>query len=92
MIALIQFVDLLIGIYIGIIIVSAIASWLAAFNIVDTNQPFFSALFYLLWRVTDPALRPIRAFLPNLGGLDISPMILILGLIVLRSFLRGLLY
>ena len=91
MIALLQLIDQLIQIYIWIIIASAVYSWLIAFNIVNMGNRFIASLGYLLYRLTEPALRPIRAFLPAMGGLDISPVILIFALIFAREMLWRLL-
>ena len=87
MTALLVLIDNLIQIYIYVIIASAIFSWLVAFNLVNAGNRFVASLGYLLHRLTEPPLRPIRSFLPNMGGIDISPVILILALIFLREFL-----
>ena len=71
-------IDTIITLYIWILIASAILSWLVAFNVVNQRNPIVANLGEFLYRITEPALRPIRAFLPNLGGIDISPVILIL--------------
>ncbi|RME97548.1 MAG: YggT family protein, partial [Alphaproteobacteria bacterium] len=68
MIPLIKFIVMLIDIYIWIIIASAILSWLVAFGVVNTNNKFVYMVGDFLYRVTEPALRPIRRFLPDLGG------------------------
>ncbi|ODA67920.1 YGGT family protein [Methyloligella halotolerans] len=85
MIPLINFLVLIIDLYIWVIIASAILSWLIAFNVVNTSNRFVLAIADTLYRVTEPALRPIRSILPNLGGIDISPVILILLLLFLRD-------
>ena len=77
----------LIWIYIYILIASAVLSWLIAFNVVNTRNDLVRNIGYFLYRITEPALRPIRRLLPNLGGIDISPVILLLGLFFLRSLL-----
>jgi YggT family protein len=64
-----------------VIIASAILSWLIAFNVVNTSNRFVYSVADMLYRLTEPALRPIRSFIPNLGGIDISPVILILILL-----------
>ena len=64
--------------YLWAIIGSAILSWLVHFGVVNTRNQFISMVGEFLWRITEPALRPIRRFMPNLGGIDISPIILIL--------------
>ena len=78
MVPLIEFIVYVIQLYIWVIIASAIFSWLIAFNVVNTQNR-------LLYRVTEPALRPIRSVLPNLGGIDISPVILILILMFITN-------
>ncbi len=87
LIPLLNIIATLINLYIWILIISAVMSWLIAFNVINTSNRFVYMLVDFLWRVTEPALRPIRNFLPNLGGIDISPLILILGLIFLKDVL-----
>jgi YggT family protein len=82
---LIGFVVLVIDLYIWVVIASAILSWLVAFNVVNTNNRFVLSIADMLFRLTEPALRPIRNILPNLGGIDISPVILILLLLFVRD-------
>jgi YggT family protein len=78
-------VDTVITLYIWILIGAAVLSWLIAFNVVNTRNPVVHSIADFLYRITEPALRPIRSILPNLGGIDISPVILILGLLFLRN-------
>ena len=85
MVPLIEFLVLVIDLYIWVVIASAILSWLIAFNVVNTSNRFVYSVAETLYRVTEPALRPIRSILPNLGGIDISPVILILFLLFLRD-------
>ena len=85
MVPLIGFIVLVIDLFIWVIIIGAILSWLIAFNVVNTNNRFVQMIADMLWRVTNPALRPIRGFMPNLGGIDISPVILILLLLFFRD-------
>ncbi|SLN12369.1 YggT family protein [Oceanibacterium hippocampi] len=87
MIAFLQLVDTIITIYIWMLIGSAILSWLVAFNVVNTQNRIVYVIGDFLYRVTEPVLRPIRGILPNLGGIDISPIILILGLIFVRNLM-----
>lgn len=85
------FIDLisnLIFLYNIILVAYIILSWLIAFNIVNKHQPFVLRLNYALTRMTEPVLRPIRKYLPDLGGIDISPIILFL----LLHFLNNALY
>ena len=72
------------------LIISAILSWLVAFNVVNTRNRFVYTVMDFLWRITEPALRPIRRILPNLGGIDISPVILILILMFVQDVLARL--
>ena len=80
-------IDTIITLYIWILIASAILSWLVAFNVVNQRNPIVANIGEFLYRITEPALRPIRAFLPNLGGIDISPVILILLLLFLQRII-----
>jgi YggT family protein len=85
MVPLIGFIILVIDLYIWVVIAGAILSWLIAFNVVNTHNRFVYQVTDLLYRLTEPALRPIRNILPNLGGIDISPVILILFLLFIRD-------
>ncbi len=87
MFALLNLIATVISLYIYVLIASAILSWLIAFNVVNTHNRFVYLISDFLYRVTEPALRPIRRFVPLLGGVDISPVVLILLLIFLRDFL-----
>jgi len=88
MVALFNLIDTVISLYIWALIISAILSWLVAFNVINTSNRFVYLVGDFLYRITEPALRPIRNVLPNLGGIDISPVILILLLVFLRNFIR----
>ena len=85
MVPLIGFIVLIIDLYMWVVIAGAILSWLIAFNVVNTNNRFVYQVADMLYRLTEPALRPIRNILPNLGGIDISPVILILFLLFIRD-------
>ncbi|MER8863001.1 YggT family protein [Mesorhizobium sp. M0751] len=87
MIALIQTIVMALDLYWWIIIASAIFSWLYAFNVVNARNQFVDTISNMLYRLTEPALRPIRRFMPDLGGIDISPIILLLILFFIRQFL-----
>ena len=82
--ALFLVIDLALQLYIWVVIAAAIFSWLVAFNVVNTRNHFVAAIGEFLYRITEPALRPIRTMLPNLGGIDISPVILFLIIIFIR--------
>jgi YggT family protein len=80
-------IDTVITLYIWILIAAAVLSWLIAFNVVNPRSPIVSNIGEFLYRVTEPALRPIRSIMPNLGGIDISPVILIIVLLFLKQFI-----
>jgi YggT family protein len=73
---ILSFISFLLTLYIYVIIAYAVVSWLIAFNVINTRNQFVRAVLEFLYRITEPALRPIRNMLPNLGGIDISPIIL----------------
>jgi YggT family protein len=85
--SLVSLIYTVIQLYIYILIASAILSWLISFNVVNMRNQVVAMIAEALWRLTEPALRPIRRFLPNLGGLDISPVVLILLLIFVQNLL-----
>lgn len=87
MLSLAVLIDKVIDIYTWIVIAGAIMSWLVAFGVVNVRNQFIRIIVDLLFRLTEPVLRPIRRILPNLGGVDISPVILLLGLFFIRSLL-----
>jgi YggT family protein len=76
---------IILDVYIWLLIASAILSWLIAFNVVNTRNQFVHMVGDFLWKITEPVLRPIRSIMPNLGGIDISPVILILLIILLKD-------
>ena len=82
--ALFLVIDLALQLYIWIVIAMAIFSWLVAFNVVNTRNHVVAMIGDFLYRITEPALRPIRSMLPNLGGIDISPVILFLIIVFIR--------
>ena len=79
--------DSVITIYLWIIIINAILSWLVAFNILNTQNRFVSSVLDTTYKLTDPALNKIRRFIPTFGSIDISPVILILLLMFLRNII-----
>ena len=78
--------DNIISLYIWILIINVVISWLVAFNILNTSNRFVYSVLDFSYKLTSPALDFIRRYLPNLGSIDISPVILILGLMFLRNF------
>ena len=88
---LILFNDI-VGLYIWVLIINAVASWLVAFNVINTSNRFVYSVLEISYKLTDPPLRFIRSFMPNLGTVDISPIVLILGLVFLRNFINEIFY
>ena len=76
----------IVNLYIWVLVINAILSWLVAFNILNTGNRFVYSVLEVSYKLTNPALNLIRRYLPNLGSIDISPVILILGLMFLRNF------
>ncbi|WP_339833922.1 YggT family protein [uncultured Parvibaculum sp.] len=87
MIALLNLIASAITLYVWIIVIGVVLSWLVAFNVVNTQNRFVYTVVDTINRLTEPALRPIRNLLPNLGGIDISPILLILLLFFLRNLI-----
>ena len=79
--------DSVVTIYLWIIIINAVLSWLVAFNVLNTQNRFVSSVLDVTYKLTDPALSKIRRFIPTFGSIDISPVILILLLMFLRNVL-----
>ena len=76
--AILWLITTVIDLYVWIIILQVVLSWLIAFNVINTQNRFVYLVGDFLHRVTEPAMRPIRRFLPNLGGIDLSPIVLLL--------------
>ena len=87
--ALLFLIFSLIDLIIFVVIVNAILSWLIAFDVLNIRNPTVARVLQMLDAVTNPMLRPIRRFMPNLGGIDISPIILILLLQALRILIAN---
>ena len=90
--AVLDIVLIVLDLYVWLLIASAILSWLIAFNVVNTRNQFVSAVAEFLYRITEPLLAPIRSFMPNLGGLDISPIILILIIMFIQRVITYYIY
>jgi YggT family protein len=88
--ALFWLIDEVLWLYFWAVILSAVINNLIAFNVLDTRNRFVWTLSDFFYRLTEPALRPIRSVLPNFGGIDISPIVLILIIQALRMLLAGL--
>ena len=87
MFALIQLIDRLIGIYIWIVLIAVILSWLVAFQIINLRHPFINQVVGFIYMLTEPLFSFVRRFLPPLGGFDLSPIVVLLGLYFLRDLL-----
>jgi YggT family protein len=90
--ALLDVILVLLDMYIWLLIAAAVLSWLIAFNVVNVRNPFVGMVGDFLYRITEPVLRPIRNMMPNLGGLDISPVILILIIYFIQNVIRYYIY
>lgn len=91
MIYLISFIDSLLGLYIIILIVTAVMSWLFAFDVINHRNSVVQMIWTALGALTEPALRPIRRIIPNFGGLDMSFIVLFIGIQFVRSVLLPIL-
>ncbi len=87
LLVLLQIVELLLQIAMWVIIIQAVLSWLVAFNVINTHNDFVRSVLYALDRMTEPLYRPIRRILPDFGALDLSPMVVLLIIIVLRDYI-----
>lgn len=87
MLVLLQILDLLLWLVMWIIIIQAVLSWLVAFNVINVHNDFVRSVLYALDRMTQPLYRPIRRILPDFGALDLSPMVVLLIIIILRDYL-----
>jgi YggT family protein len=87
MYALFQLIDTIITIYIWIIILQVILSWLVAFKVVNTGNRVIYVIGDALYRLTEPVMRPVRKIIPSIGGFDISPVVVILLLVFIRNLI-----
>ena len=90
--AVLDIILLVLQIYIWLLIAAAVLSWLIAFNVVNSRNPLVASVGEFLYRITEPLLRPIRSLLPNLGGIDISPVILILIILLIENVIVRYIY
>ncbi|MCA1300163.1 YggT family protein [Stappia indica] len=90
--AILDVLFLILNLYTWVIIASAIFSWLYAFNVVNPRNQFVSMIGQALYNLTEPLLRPIRRFVPSFGGLDISPIVLLLGIFLLQRLIAYYVY
>ena len=87
MISLLWLIDTIINLYIWVIVIGVVLSWLVHFRVVNTSNPFVYRVGEFVYRITEPALRPIRNVLPNMGGIDLSAIVLIIALLFLRNLI-----
>jgi YggT family protein len=90
--AILDVVFLILNLYTWVIIASAIFSWLYAFNVVNPRNQFVSMIGQVLYNLTEPLLRPIRRVIPSMGGLDLSPIVLLLGIFLLQRLIAYYIY
>jgi YggT family protein len=90
--AILDVILLVLQIYIWLLIAAAVLSWLIAFNVVNTRNQVVAMVGDFLYRITEPVLRPIRSILPNLGGIDVSPVILILIIFFIQNVILRYIY
>ena len=88
--AAVDILGAVLGLYVWVLIIGAVLSWLVAFDIINTRNFFVQKVGEICYRLTEPVLRPIRRVLPAVGGIDLSPLVLIFGIMFLQSFLRHL--
>lgn len=90
--AILDVILLALQLYVWLLIAAAVVSWLVAFNVVNTRNDVVRAIWNFLYQITEPLLRPIRNILPNLGGIDISPVILLLLIFLVQRVIELYLY
>lgn len=90
--AILDVIFLILNLYTWVIIASAIFSWLYAFNVVNSRNQFVAMIGQVLYNLTEPLLRPIRRYVPSMGGLDLSPIVLLLGIFLLQRVLAYYVY
>ncbi len=86
--SLLLLIDSVLDLFIFLLIFAVVMSWLVSFNVINVHNHFVRLLYDFLHRITNPALRPIRRWLPNMGGIDISPVVLILVIYFIQNLLR----
>ena len=90
--ALLDVIMLVLDLYVWIIILSAVFSWLVAFNVVNPRNQFVATVLNILYQLTEPLLRPIRRMLPNFGAIDVSPIVLLLAVFFLQRVIVYYIY
>ena len=92
LVPLIKVLSYALDIYWWMVIIYVIMSWLVSFRVINTQNQFVRMVWEFLWRVTDPVLKRIRRFMPSLGGMDISPIVLFLVIIFIQLVLQEILF
>lgn len=87
MYSLLVLITQVISLYTWVIIIGAVLSWLIAFNVINTQNRFVYTVVDMIYRVTEPVLAPLRRILPDLGGIDISPVVLLLLLFFIQNLI-----
>lgn len=88
-ISLFQVIDVVLNLFVWALIISIVMSWLVHFNVINPHNQFVSMVGTFLYKLTEPVLAPIRRVMPDLGGIDISPIIVVLIIMFIRGVLRG---
>jgi len=88
--AFILLLDRIIYLYVWVLIINAVLSWLVAFDVLNTQNRFVYSVLEFTYKLTDPPLNKIRRFIPNLGSIDISPVVLILLIYFVRDLIRNI--
>ncbi|NKB48010.1 MAG: YggT family protein [Alphaproteobacteria bacterium] len=89
MLAVWQLLDTVLGLYTAAVVISVILTWLVQFNVVNTSNQLVYMVGDFLYRITEPLLKRIRSVIPPIGGMDLSPLILLLALFFVRSLIRN---
>ena len=92
MLELLNFISYLLTSYVYVLIAAAVLSWLVAFNVVNTRHGAVAMIAEFLYRITEPVLAPIRRLMPNLGGIDISPVVVILIIFLIQRVIALYIY
>lgn len=87
MYSVVTLISMVIQIFIWLLIANAVLSWLVAFNVVNSHNQFVASVGQFLYKITDPVLKPLRGIIPQFGGIDVSPIVLILLLIFLQNLM-----
>jgi YggT family protein len=89
MLRLLLFINELLNLYLILLFVTAVLSWLVVFNVINTRHPVVSIIGDILYRITEPVLKPIRRYVPNVGGLDVSFLVLIVIIWFIQQVIIG---